>query len=192
MLGAQCGPRPENLGEEILSNSQEDLRKMGTWNLRMHSYSFLSPFFNKIYSKERIYFSLSWLPSQPFPNFCYWTALPAHTNKKRSHRRQESSWVTFSWSILETRYSWFSACHRHHCCIGLDFRQQTGLHCSAKEAVYKIWESVGMTKAARYECDTSLHTHSLTGILFLLSGKRPISLIGCPSKPVYQLGNLQF
>ena len=99
----------------------------------------------------------------------------------------------FHWgSILETRYSWFSACCRHRCCIGLDFWQQAGLHCSAKEVVYKIWERVGMTKAARYECDTSLHTHSLTGILFLLSGKRPISLIGCPSKLVYQLGHLQF
>ena len=74
LLGAQthwvCRPRPAGRiwDKRFVNNTHEDFRKMSTWDLRMLSCDLLSPFFNKIYTKERLYFLLSCLPARPLSN----------------------------------------------------------------------------------------------------------------------------
>ena len=76
--------------------------------------------------------------------------------------------------------------------LALDFWHQAGLWCFAKEAVYEIWERVGMTRAPRCEPDTScysytnclIHTQEFS---LLLSS---VNFISCPSQLVYQLGHV--
>ena len=71
LLGAQCRPRPAGRiwDKRFVNNTHEYFRKMSTWDLRMLSCDLLGPFFNKIYTKERLYFLLSFLPAKLLPNF---------------------------------------------------------------------------------------------------------------------------